>query len=427
MVVDPVFEVVIESEAFVASVNDALNRIALKSFVLVLRTLQGSVLYRISLEGSFSNLLLLSEAIGSIPGVLDVCPDLEISLNTAPVISNDSASVHSLSNRGMPPSFRWNHSSAGFDRIDLSAYTEALRQIVICQLDTGFTHHPEIASIRKKDGLNFVESNTAAEDPLNVGPALHPGHGTSVAAMIIGHSTHAQLDFNDGVLPCVGLVPFRISSSVVHLAQNTIPSAIAVALEYGYPIISMSMGGGPPRMSWYLAAREAYERGVIWVCAAGNNTPFVVWPAAWTETIAAAACDWNDAPWKGSSHGASVDISAPGHQVFVPYVDGNAYDYRFSSGTSFATPHVAAAAALWQAHHGKRLDPYRGSWRMVEAFRDVLKRSARVPSDWNIEENGAGILDVVELLRAPLASPTELVKAPSSFELEYQTKLTCLN
>ncbi|MCI0418115.1 MAG: S8 family serine peptidase [Acidobacteria bacterium] len=72
-------------------------------------------------------------------------------------------------------------------------------------------------------------------------------------------------------------------------------------------------------------------------------------------------------PYKYSPHGPEVTISAPGHQVWAGDFGSNGSAIvKPGSGTSYSTPHVAAAAAAWLSYHGRQnlLDRYDGqaSW-----------------------------------------------------------------
>ena len=81
------------------------------------------------------------------------------------------------------------------------------------------------------------------------------------------------------------------------------------------------------------------------------------------------------------------------------------------TGTSYATVHVAAAAAMWLRRHGPELAArYAAPWQRVEAFRLLLRRAAR-PISGQAPGNGTGILDIEALLRAPLPAASGLAKA----------------
>jgi endonuclease G, mitochondrial len=316
----------------------------------------------------------------------------------------------------------WNHAATRFrEAIDYSKAKGKLTGhtgIRIAQIDTGYSHHPEINDMKKAQGFDYKANDPIAHDDRG-GLSLMPiqWHGTRTGSVIIGKPTGLPNALNEGVFPYVDLVPFRVADSVVLIGtRKHVTSAVRDVVLQGYEIITMSMGGLGYNV-WKELARWVYDRGVFWCCAAGNQVRFVVWPAHYPGTIACAATDYKSVPWKGTSRGKAVDISAPGHNVYVPNIcnedrPGN-YDYSYGSGTSYATPHVAAAAAIWLNHHRKSIEAmYTQPWQRVEAFRVLLGETARKPSeDWDYSDFGAGILDAEKLLRAGLPDPEKLVHA----------------
>lgn len=116
---------------------------------------------------------------------------------------------------------------------------------------------------------------------------------------------------------------------------------------------SMSLGGSGtdtnPSDPMHNAIIASVNSGVTYTVAAGNDginaANFV--PAAHNEVIRVSAYDASSGdlgfPW-WSNYGGDVDIAAPGVSIYSTYKDGG---YAVLSGTSMATPHVAAAAALY--------------------------------------------------------------------------------
>jgi len=83
--------------------------------------------------------------------------------------------------------------------------------------------------------------------------------------------------------------------------------------------------------------------------------------------------------------------------------------YDVSSGTSFASAMVSAAAALWLLHRGAAIAArYAQPWQRVEAFTQLVRSTTRQPSGWQPQPFGTGILDVEALLKAPLPAAASL-------------------
>jgi serine protease len=125
--------------------------------------------------------------------------------------------------------------------------------------------------------------------------------------------------------------------------------AIAAAVDAGAHVISISAGG---LWSWALAraVRDATRRGVVIVAAAGNHVRTVVWPARFPDVIALGATDRDDQPWRGSSRGPRVALTAPGVAVPCAKAGGG---LRPGTGTSYATALTAGAVATWLSFHGR--------------------------------------------------------------------------
>jgi len=317
--------------------------------------------------------------------------------------------------------------------------------IPIAQFDTGYTNHPEIALINKKAGYNYIAGplmrmlkpnwRRDAKDRLrNFRPFLWASHGTSTASTIIGTKASRQSiidgplkDRVDGLLPHnVNLIPFRISENIISFDNKMIHAADQVIRNGKIKIITMSHASLFKKNSWKHAVENAYNSGIIWIAAAGSHAfgklrSIIVFPAKYKETIAAAASNVNDLPWERTHYGEEIDISAPGFDIYVPSsrrrwygVLPDKYTYKWSEGTSFATPITATAAALWIAHHGeKRLnEKYPEPWQRIESFRKVLTDSARAhKAKVPINKYGAGLLDILELLKVDLPNKENLVHA----------------
>ena len=300
---------------------------------------------------------------------------------------------------------------------ELNDIIENLEKINIVQLDTGYTDH---AKVKGRFNFNrdedFIDGSDARDD-MRAGLLRHPGHGTRTASIIIGGDMSAECkdDGNFGLLcdseknNLLEIIPYRIAEAVVLINRGkNVVDAANHAIHTSAEVMLMPMGSYPRPMIAE-AAKAAYDNGVIWVCAAGNEVEMVVSPACCPGTIAVAAMNPNQKPWRASSYGTEVDISAPGEDIYVPSMDEKYNEIMvYGSGTGYAAAHVAAAAALWKAKHSAELfSKYQYPWQIVEAFRFCLKRSALQPQVWDAENYGAGILNMVKLLEHELPEISE--------------------
>jgi thermitase len=205
--------------------------------------------------------------------------------------------------------------------------------INIAILDTGVdSDHPDLA--------NKIISNVKFSNSGTTGDVY--GHGTHVAGI-------AAAMTNNGI----GVAGLGYSSTIMNVkvlddngmgAYSWIASGIVWAADNGAEIINLSLGA--PYASSVLedALNYAWSKGVVVVAAAGNSgdtTP--MYPAYYTNCIAAAATDANDAIAYFSNYGDWVDVAAPGVSIYST-LKNNSYGYM--SGTSMASPYVAGLAAL---------------------------------------------------------------------------------
>ena len=299
-------------------------------------------------------------------------------------------------------------------------------------IDTGYTRHPVFgfpaAWLDTVHAATFFPAPAGADDSvlpepgagLDNGGGVSAGHGTRIGSTICGHDAAATGSAFYGVAPKVPTVPVRITDIVwINHAQREFAQAVSHLLAQGVGVINISLGVFLGLMTRDLrrAVNEAYDAGVILVCAAGNHVNAVVGPACLARTVAVAGVTRNDTPWSGSSFGPEVDFSAPAADLRRASVKRTAkFSYGFGGdGTSYATAITTGAAALWLTHRATEISQaYPQPWQRVEAFRTLACRTARVPAVWQPGSFGAGILDVAALLDAALPSVHDLSPAPAA-------------
>jgi type VII secretion-associated serine protease mycosin len=193
------------------------------------------------------------------------------------------------------------------------------------------------------------------------------GHGTDMAALIAATGARGAANGSYGLAPDVKILPIRMRYAVEEAGQvtnkadfaHTLSQAIRYAADGPAQIINMSLGApnssgrkdvGTPELA--SAVKYALGKNKLLFAAVGNtgdkanlpeypaSTPGVVGVGAITQRI-------KRAPF--SQHGAEVDVTAPGVDMFHACLDGS--EICKSDGTSDATAIASASAALiWSKH-----------------------------------------------------------------------------
>jgi len=235
------------------------------------------------------------------------------------------------------------------------------------------------------------------------------GHGTACASIIAARG----IAMPPGVAGLAPVVPVRVLAAAL-VADRATPTAIGClpdidcgfkfAVDLGARVLNLSFGtpesalrDGDP-VPHTEVVEYALRRGCVLVAASGNSGDHTrYFPAAAPGVIAVGAVDSTRTPARFTTRGDHVALSAPGVAVCAAGIGG---DVITCSGTSFAAPFVAGAAALVLAAANRRgvpLSPY--------TVRDLLMRSAR-PFAERIDPSrdpsgcGRGILDVAAALAA---------------------------
>ena len=319
-------------------------------------------------------------------------------------------------------------------------------KVVIAHPDTGFLPHDELdQSLRLKLEQNdrekttksakanidqYVDGSGKLSDPQQALNRVSENeilpvsywHGTATASLIVspaGKQIHDQISkhFVTGVAPAATLKPYRlgptqtIATSGFEFFSPSLAKAINDAARRAEQekirVISISLGGYPS-LSIHRAIINAQRQGIIVVAAAGNMTPFVVWPGAYDKVIAVASSTFDNTIANFSSIGSRVDIAVPSEFVYVAIATKKngklSYTVKARSGTSYAAPLLAGIAALWISHHTweKLIETYKIPARIPLVFDKLLRATCDKPEGWDFDTCGAGIVNAYNLLKADL-------------------------
>ncbi len=213
---------------------------------------------------------------------------------------------------------------------------------VVAVLDTGIdASHPELAGRIAPGGIDLVSGASA---PADVAQNIDSdgdgrldefvGHGTLVSGLVARAA------------PDCRIMPVRVMDSDGVATTFRVTRGIYHALDHGAHVINLSLGTFADPLLLRDALLEAQAAGVVVVAAAGNDNAEVRrYPSAFqgTGVICVSATDGATLRAGFANYGEWITLCAPGVDV-VSTTPGN--EYGRASGTSFATPLVAAAAAV---------------------------------------------------------------------------------
>jgi hypothetical protein len=168
-------------------------------------------------------------------------------------------------------------------------------------------------------------------------------HGTAITGIIAASGDLVGIAPAAHIIAVRAFAPERLGDPPV-TSTDALARGIDEAFSRGARIFNMSFAGERNAvLSEMIDA--AYERGAVFVAAAGNEGPDAppAYPAANEKVIAITATDETDAIYGRANRGGYVLAAAPGVDILAP-VMGQGFDYL--SGTSFAAAHVTGVIAL---------------------------------------------------------------------------------
>jgi len=352
-------------------------------------------------DGSLKYMVVRAEddayrALESIPGVLSVERNYIFR-----VLTDFHGAGTKIPNDPLYISQKWHYEMINLP--EAWSITTGSQLVVVAVIDSGVDFgHPDLQGVIYDTGWDFVDENDSPQD-------LH-GHGTHVAGTIAALTNNGQ-----GVAGVawggdngVKILPVRVLNAAGSGTPAQVAAGIIYAVEHGARVINLSLGSRGISEIIEKAVQYAYENDVVVIAATGNYKPGestgVMFPAAYSETIAVGAVGPNGLLTGYSCFGPEVDVVAPGgtsktsgNGILSTVITSSVYDY--DSGTSMAAPHVSGLVALLMT---------RGI-SGVETIREILWQTAdhpHLPKNSRDNYYGYGLVDAHQaLIHAGLGEP----------------------
>ena len=265
--------------------------------------------------------------------------------------------------------------------------------ITVAVIDTGIdTDHPEFAGRISEYSYNATEDKIVKDYTLDDGSydwsliEDEQGHGTAVAGVVAAAMNGSG---TVGVAPQAEILVIKAEcdENGTFYSTSDLVFGLYYAIEQDVDVVNMSFG------TYYVnpfasATKLAKDSDIVCVAAAGNDgTSALCYPAADENVIGVGALaqeSWELASY--SNYGENADMVAPG-TVYTAKKGGG---YGVMNGTSFASPAVAGAVALYLS---------RNVYADVAEVKELLYASSYdlggLGSDWYF---GYGALDINALI-----------------------------
>ncbi len=338
--------------------------------VSYLRELPGVVTVQAITSSTFAVSASSTDALDALG--LDVAEDAFLAFSTDPyepyqwALENDGTS---LSNVGLaqPPS---QSPDADVDGLEARGGSTG-RGVVVAVVDAGVDFsHPDLTHARwinpsedcsgpsngvDDDNNGFVDDCGGwdfGDEDATPFDGRNDEHGTHVAGIIAAKADNGV--GIAGIAPDVEIMDLKVNDASGVISTSSIARAIRYATDNGADVVNLSLGTLPGATLESVAVlgdavQYANTNGVLLVAAAGNSgislDNSAVYPASFGTpnllVVGASTSADRRAPF--SNTGTDVDLFAPGDLILSTVPGG---DVVFMSGTSQASPIVAATAAL---------------------------------------------------------------------------------
>lgn len=308
--------------------------------------------------------------------VMYIEPHYLYSTNSA--VSAASNPAAQLPNDTFYSEYQWNLPDV--DTIKGWQLSKGSKQAVVAVVDTGADlTHPDLQK-HLVSGHNFIDESRP--------PADDVGHGTHVSGII-----SAIVDNDMGVAGMTWynpIMPVKVLDHTGAGSTYSVAEGIIWAADHGAKVINLSLGNYAQAHFLHDAIKYAFKKDVVIIAASGNdNTSKKGYPAAYPEVFAVGATNLDKKRAVFSNYGNYIDVVAPGVNIASTYYH---HQYAALSGTSMASPHVTALAALIRS-----VNPGLSNTEVMDIMRKTAQDLGAPGKD---KYYGYGQIDVAAALKA---------------------------
>lgn len=297
----------------------------------------------------------------------------------------------------------WVSKEIGFDDIKEELAEKIKREVIVAVLDSGVdTDHEYLEGRLLPNDINLSstgEENSCEDDY---------GHGTHVAGILA-----------DNTLDNVKIKPYKVLNNQGRGATSLIAIAIDMAVADGADIINLSLSAEGDNRMLSESVNAATEQGVNVIVAAGNNgadlSKKIYSPACVESAVTVSAVDKNLKLSSYSNYNGPIDIAAPGDNIMSSYLNNT---YTLLSGTSMATPQVAAGFAIVRSVYPDK--------SAIEVEEMIKEYAIKVEENEGENKYGAGVLFLKYILQVlPRTANVIFSVEEGNFNDSFKLTLSC--
>lgn len=265
----------------------------------------------------------------------------------------------------------------------VAPFSNVKRRIAI--IDTGVSiSHQALANIDIVYYRNMLDNNDNIID-------TH-GHGTLITGLLASNGAGGA---PKGVLPDAQYIIMKALDHNGESEDYVLARSIRTAVNQNARVILLSLGISVNSQVLREAVEYAYERNVLIVAAAGNNTTHAQYPAAYPHVLAVGSVSANGARSSFTPEGYEMDVLAQGENIVGLNIGTGT---RISHGTSMAAPLVAALALAL-------ID--QNPFATVDEIKSHILFTSNLADSWGTKSSW-GRINIQQALNTPLNKTTLL-------------------